>query len=153
MRSMELKLTFPHTLCGIAASSAGFLLNVIAATSAATAQCVRLVVSLTETGRSLRLQQNPHDAHTFQLHHTVFASIFYYLYLCQIVDNFYQNFPVCTLENMLSRTINNFCTYNIVFANNYLISNLTRIENTARYWIRIKQACCKIAALKHEAKQ
>jgi len=35
------------------------------------------------------------------------------LYLCQIVDNFYKNYPVCALENVLSSTIKNFCTYNI----------------------------------------
>ena len=33
------------------------------------------------------------------------------LYLCQTVDNFYKNYPVCMLENVLSYTIKNFGTY------------------------------------------
>jgi len=32
-------------------------------------------------------------------------------YLCQIVDNFYKNYPVYTLEDVLSSTIKNFRTY------------------------------------------
>jgi len=32
------------------------------------------------------------------------------LYLCQIVDNFYKNYPVCTLQNVLSNALKNFYT-------------------------------------------
>ena len=38
------------------------------------------------------------------------------------MDNFNKNYAVCTLENVLSYTVRNFCTYI-----KYLISNLFNI--------------------------
>jgi len=54
----KLKLTFPHTLCGITTSSTGLLLNMIGTSSTATAQCVRLIVSLPKRRCPFRLKTN-----------------------------------------------------------------------------------------------
>ena len=55
------------------------------------------------------------------------------LYLCQIVDNFYINYPVHTLGNVFSNAVKKLLhIQHIFFANNYLMSGLNRIKNTAQ---------------------
>jgi len=59
-----------------------------------------------------------------------------------------KKYPICTLENVLSSTIKILQICYIFFANDYLISSLNRIENTAQHSIN-----CQAGVLQYTTEQ